>query len=232
MERYPWFLLPRLGSDIELSQGRTAHRDLDQVMDIIWEQSKGKLSLCKLRCAAVSSFCSRGALQAGAPSQPVLEIQLTMLNRMTDARSGARVRDMMHRFIDDLLARVRPVEANTMEQTVARVRTIMRQSLTNAPSLSEHASVFRVSIAHLSRCFAGITGRTFQQETRRLRFERAKELLAETDLKISTIAEEIGMRDPSRFVAGFRREFGVTPGQYRIANIKRKNACRKTKRKS
>lgn len=215
MKRYPWFLLPRLASAIEFSQKESAHRDLELVMDIIWEQSQGTLSLCKLRCAAVSSFCSRGALQAGAPSQPVLKVQLSMLNLMTTARSGGRVRAMMHGFIDDLLARVKPVETNTIEHTVARVRKIMRQSLANGPSLSEHAAASRLSVSHLSRCFAEITGRTFQQETRRLRFDRAKELLTQTDLKIAAVAEEIGFNDASRFIAEFRREFGLTPGQYR-----------------
>jgi len=216
MFRYPWGLLPRIGSRIELSQREAAHRDLDEVLGIIWEQSNRKLPVCRLRCAAVSSFCSRGALQAGASSVAVLKIQLQFLDNMTTVRSWKRACFLMHRYVDALLEKVRPAPASSMEQTVARIREIMRQSVSTAPSLFQHAAAFGVSVGHLSRCFAAITGRTFQQETRRIRIERAVRMLVETNLKVAAIAEEVGIPDTSRFILEFRKELGVTPGRYRV----------------
>ena len=215
MFRYPWGLLPRIGSRIELSQKEAAHEDLDEVLGIIWEQSEHNLPVCRLRCAAVSSYCSRGALQAGASSVKVLEIQLRLLDDMAVVRSWKRACELMHRYVDALLARVRPVRATSMEQTVARMREIMRESMASAPSLAQHAAAFGVSVGHLSRCFATIAGCTFQQETRRLRMKRAVELLIGTNLKVAAIAEEVGIADASRFILEFRKELGVTPGEYR-----------------
>jgi AraC-like DNA-binding protein len=215
MFRYPWGLLPRIGSRIELSQKDAAHRDLDEVLAIIWEQSDRNLPVCRLRCAAVSSYCSRGALQAGASSVKVLEIQLHFLDDMAAVRSWTRASHLMHRYVDALLSRVRPVQATSLEQTVARIREIMRESMASAPSLAQHAAAFGVSAGHLSRCFATIAGCTFQQETRRLRMDRAVQLLIGTNLKVAAIAEEVGIPDTSRFILEFRKELGVTPGAYR-----------------
>ena len=215
MFRYPWGLLPQLGAHIELRQKEAAYRDLDEALAIVWRQNHKKLSLCKLRCAAVTSFCSRGALQAGASSSRVFKIQLELLDKMTAVRSWSEVCLLMRRYVGALLRAIQPVPPGSMEQTVARIREIVRQSVSSPPSLLQHATAFRVSPGHLSRCFSAITGRTFQQETRRIRMEHAVDLLNKTDLKLATIAEEIGFRDTSRFILEFRREFGVTPGEYR-----------------
>ena len=48
-----------------------------------------------------------------------------------------------------------------------------------------------------------------------LRVNRARHLLETTDLSISDIAQTCGFYDHSHFVRVFRRERGVTPGEYR-----------------
>jgi AraC-like DNA-binding protein len=221
MFRYPWGLLPRLGSGIELGQKDAAHRDVDEILEIFWKQSKRKLSLCKLRCAAMSSFCSRGALQGGASSTRVLKIQLDYLDKMTSVRSWAQARRLTHRFVDSILAEVRPERFTGMEQIVHRIREIMSQSISSPPSLAQHADAFGVSPGHLSRCFAATTGRTFQQATRQIRMDKAKQMLVETNLKVTTVAKEVGFADASRFILEFRKELGITPGRYRKTHGKK-----------
>lgn len=221
MFRYPWGLLPRLGSCIELGQKDAAHQNVDEVLDIFWKQSNRKLSLCKLRCAAMSSFCSRGALQSGASSSRVLKIQLEYLDDMTAVRSWQRACVLTHRYVDSILAEVRLERISGMEQIVLRVREIMSQSISSPPSLYQHAAAFGVSPGHLSRCFAATTGRTFQQATRQIRMDKARQMLVETNLKVTAIANEVGFTDPSRFVLEFRKELGVTPGRYRKTHGKK-----------
>jgi LacI family transcriptional regulator len=67
----------------------------------------------------------------------------------------------------------------------------------------------------LQRRFKAATGRTLHEEMLRVRIGRAKELLAETDLPIVTIAERLGFKHQEYMGAVFRKKLGVTPAQYR-----------------
>lgn len=65
------------------------------------------------------------------------------------------------------------------------------------------------------RRFQKATGMTPIQYVHTLRLEEAKQLLESTDMSIEAIAGEVGYEDMSFFSRLFRREVGLTPGQYR-----------------
>jgi len=52
-------------------------------------------------------------------------------------------------------------------------------------------------------------------EIRRVRIERAKRELTESDRKVADIAAEVGFGDPMRLYEVFRREFGLSPSEFR-----------------
>ena len=52
-------------------------------------------------------------------------------------------------------------------------------------------------------------------EIHRVRIEHVKELLADTDLRISEAAERSGFSTPQRMATVFREVTGLSPGQYR-----------------
>ena len=58
-------------------------------------------------------------------------------------------------------------------------------------------------------------GRTLHAELKRLRMERARRFLTETDLPIPRVAESIGYSTPSYFIQVFRAEHDLTPAKYR-----------------
>lgn len=104
-------------------------------------------------------------------------------------------------------------------ELLRRARDFMMQRL-DEPGLtaSAIAECLGVSIRTLHRVFAG--GQiTFASDLRRLRLERAAILLVKPNLAALTIAElgcRCGFSDSSHFVREFRRQWGVTPGRWRI----------------
>ena len=52
-------------------------------------------------------------------------------------------------------------------------------------------------------------------EIHHVRIERVKELLANTDLRMSEVAERSGFSTPQRMATVFREVTGSSPGQYR-----------------
>jgi LacI family transcriptional regulator len=58
-------------------------------------------------------------------------------------------------------------------------------------------------------------GRSILEEIRRVRIERARFLLAQTDLPLHAVAERAGFTDAKRFSTVFRQATEQTPGAYR-----------------
>jgi LacI family transcriptional regulator len=75
----------------------------------------------------------------------------------------------------------------------------------------------RVSVSRrsLERRFRELLGRTIAEEIRRAHTDRAKRLLAETDLPLAKVAKAAGFDYPQRLSTVFKQETGVTPRQYR-----------------
>lgn len=84
-----------------------------------------------------------------------------------------------------------------------------------APSLEELAKAVGISPFQLSRSFHTQHGVTIPGYIRRLRMNRAAELLVTTDLSVTEIASEVGYQSLSAFVRGFQREQGKVPTRYR-----------------
>ncbi len=85
-------------------------------------------------------------------------------------------------------------------------------------SLISAARHVGLSAAHFSTVFSQAVGRSFINYLTCLRIERAKELLRNTSMKLSTIAMEIGYNEPNYFSHVFRKMENMTPKEYRQAH--------------
>ena len=79
-------------------------------------------------------------------------------------------------------------------------------------SIVRHLEISRRSIEmRFHRCL----GRTLHAEIHRIRMERARRFLLETDLPIPKVAEAVGCNTPSYFIQVFRAEHDMTPVKFR-----------------
>jgi LacI family transcriptional regulator len=63
--------------------------------------------------------------------------------------------------------------------------------------------------------FRKVLNRPIAAEIRRVRIERAKRELTQSERRLSEIARDVGFGEPMRMYEVFRRELGVTPSDYR-----------------
>jgi two-component system response regulator YesN len=82
-------------------------------------------------------------------------------------------------------------------------------------SLLSTAKFVGMSPAHFSTIFAKATGKSFINYLTAIRVNRAKELLKNSDMKLSTIAMDIGYNEPNYFSHVFKKIEGITPKEYR-----------------
>jgi len=78
------------------------------------------------------------------------------------------------------------------------------------------AGLVRMSPFHLAHIFKEAMGVPPHQYVIQRRVERAKQLLAATDLPIAEIALAVGCASQSHFSALFHRAAGITPQSYRL----------------
>jgi AraC family transcriptional regulator len=82
-------------------------------------------------------------------------------------------------------------------------------------TLEELANLAKISQSHLCQAFRQSTGSTPHQYHIARRIDRARLLLAETDLPIADIALIVGYGDQSQFGVAFRKSVGISPLAYR-----------------
>ena len=89
----------------------------------------------------------------------------------------------------------------------------LREHLLHAPgsTLSQSSEALRVSERSLQRRLK-IAGKTFRHELAQARVEAAKVLLVQSDLKLTSIALEVGCTSSQHFSALFHRLTGRRKG--------------------
>jgi AraC-like DNA-binding protein len=100
-------------------------------------------------------------------------------------------------------------------EIMQRLAAAIRENPGGARPVAELAKSAGYSVDHFSRVFAKITGQRPQVCVIEARLTRARQLLAETGLTISQIAEALGFRDVFFFSRQFTQRTGQTPSAYR-----------------
>jgi AraC-like DNA-binding protein len=114
--------------------------------------------------------------------------------------------------------RAEPVE-------IWKARSFIEQHSGEELSLKKVAKAVSISANHLSEKFKQVTGVNFVDYIARTRFEKACDLLRNSNLRISEIAFAVGFQSLSQFNRVFKRLAGESPSAYRTAHLKRKKAA-------
>ncbi|CAI6087048.1 response regulator transcription factor [Cohnella sp. JJ-181] len=102
--------------------------------------------------------------------------------------------------------------------SLPRAIRYMRQNLGLELNQHDVASHIHMSRSYFSRYFKQLTGESFGDFLRSLRFTYAIELLERSGLPISVVAERSGFQDDKYFSRLFRERTGKLPSEYRSAN--------------
>ena len=103
------------------------------------------------------------------------------------------------------------------QERVQKVISLLHENLSETPTLESIGKRVGCSHFHLSRIFSQETGRSIFQHLRRLRMERAAELLREGRLNVTEVSLEVGYTSPSHFSMAFHETYGCCPGLYPLA---------------
>lgn len=163
------------------------------------------LSVIQISAICITAQDQHDGLESGADAYLTAPIEYDdLVNAILDvrARSPMAVGHAAPRSSADRVAIVREFVAHNLERQL---------------SIKRLARVAHWSPFHFARSFHEVAGETPHGFVKRLRLEKAEELLATTDLPLGQIARRVGFGSPSHFAAVFRAHAGIPPSQYRAA---------------
>lgn len=140
---------------------------------------------------------TRWGKPAQAPASTHLLLQGLLLDLIAEHRRPMEERGLTHRLeIEAMAARMRERPEDRVE-----VRNLARK--------------LGVSLPHFSRAFRAVMGVSPREYQLRVRIDRARHLLAESDLSVGEIARSLGYSDLFFFSRQFAQHAGVSPTGYR-----------------
>ncbi|MCL6271828.1 helix-turn-helix domain-containing protein [Sansalvadorimonas sp. 2012CJ34-2] len=103
------------------------------------------------------------------------------------------------------------------DETIVLVQQWLHDHQQESITMPAVAERFSMSQRTLNRRFREATGMTPLDWLLRLRIESARDLLANSNLEVSDIAQRCGFQAPGYFNRVFRKQMDTTPGQYRTS---------------
>lgn len=174
-----------------------------------------------------AALTSGGSSAAVGPVEPLTPVQVELVNSLrTPPVASEAQRLWFEGKAGELMAHLlfRPEGGEffcTRQRRVARERAnrvieILSRDLAEPPTLELIGREIGCSHYYLSRTFSGETGFTIPQYLRKLRMERAAELLRSGKCNVTEAAMEVGYSSLSHFSSAFQETFGCCPGLYPI----------------
>jgi AraC-like DNA-binding protein len=112
-------------------------------------------------------------------------------------------------------SRAEPVE-------IWKARNFIHENSHEELSLKKVARAVNISANYLCEKFKEVTSVNFVDYIARIRFEKARILLQDVDLRVTEIAFAVGFQSLSQFNRVFKKLSGKSPTEYRVACLKRR----------
>jgi LacI family transcriptional regulator len=101
------------------------------------------------------------------------------------------------------------------DRHIAAALRHIREHACNGLDVESLLKVVPLSRSVLERRFSKILGKSPKTEILRVRLDRVRRLLAESDLTLAEVAEKAGFEHPEYMSRLFKKKMGITPGEFR-----------------
>lgn len=102
---------------------------------------------------------------------------------------------------------------------IKRIREIIDEQFMEQLSVTSLAEQVNLTATYLCVLFKQATGKTINEYLTQTRINKAKEYLTETNIHLYDVCYKVGYLSPSYFSRLFKKSTGMTPGEFRDANI-------------
>jgi two-component system response regulator YesN len=137
-------------------------------------------------------------------------------NEPSASRMLGGMRDCFDCYIRERLKlREEQSAAGIENYTVQRIKRFIETNYQRRITLGMISQKLELHPNYLSTLFRQKTGITYGRYLRRIRIEKAKALMEKTNLKLYSVADQVGYKDNAHFYRAFKGETGISPITYR-----------------
>ncbi|WP_414931939.1 helix-turn-helix domain-containing protein [Vibrio europaeus] len=138
---------------------------------------------------------------------------LGFIEKQLEQDISGELEENMLSLLFELLAR--QCSSSKMDMRIKNSIQYLHQDIAKNHSIEELAHVACLSATQFKHLFSKEVQLSPLKYLAKLRMEKARTLLINTDMPISRIAEEVGFSNPSSFTRSFSGYFGLPPKAYR-----------------
>lgn len=114
-------------------------------------------------------------------------------------------------------------EAHRDKEVFDQVRVLLASDLKKHYTIEELTQVTGMNRTKLCFGFKHLYGCSIHQYTIQLRITSAKKFLLDEELQVKVVAQVCGYKTLQHFVTAFKKNTGVTPGEFQKNIIKKKD---------
>ncbi len=137
------------------------------------------------------------------------------LKQLSIIDSIYELNETFHSLLKNAVEVLNKNAAFTCTPEMKKILNYITENLQEEISLDTIAAFVNMNSSYFSRYFKSKTGGNFIDFLTSMRIEKAKELLAETDLTIEEISAMVGHVNKAYFTKVFKKVTGVNPGEFR-----------------
>ncbi|KJY85111.1 AraC family transcriptional regulator [Vibrio galatheae] len=151
--------------------------------------------------------------------RPILELDgathqyLTFIEKQLEQDIEGELEESLLSLLFELLAR--QCSSSKMDVRIKNVIQYIHQDIASNHSIEELANIACLSATQFKYLFSREVQLSPLKYLAKLRMEKARTLLINTDMPVSRIAEAVGFGNPSSFTRSFSGYFGLPPKAYR-----------------
>lgn len=124
--------------------------------------------------------------------------------------------ESLREYADTALDFVQQRRALVVKAVIRKAQVLMAEHFPDAGfGLQVLADKLDLNPTYFSSLYRQQTGRRYSEDLAKLRVDRAKSLLSETNLRTSDVGTAVGYPNPQYFATMFRRHTGKSPSEYR-----------------
>lgn len=125
------------------------------------------------------------------------------------------IKSYINHFFEKIVADIKSRNKDQRSYLIDRAKEYINQNIYEQISLVSVADYLNIHPSYLSKIFKLITGENFTDYVRSIKMGEAERLLRTTKMKVYEISELLKYNDSGYFIKLFRKEYGVSPNEYR-----------------
>ena len=192
-----------------------AQHVLNELLAYIFNQTENDAVRMKSRTNELLILMGRAAIDGGADVDEILNLCQQYTNEVESLKGIEALNRWIGAILNKFISFVFDFNDIKHQNVVFKATAYIKANLADKITLDKVAEKVYLSKSYFCRIIKEELNCTFTEYVNRLRIDRSKYLLRNTDVSIAEIASAVGFGDQSYFTRIFKRQTGISPGKYR-----------------